>query len=281
MRERGKSPPTQTTHPASRLTPWAFISRTPNSSSHIILLDFQHQLINTTNTLTLTPSNKQQKDNMSSSKDDVLQFLDSLDGDSNTAPNAGAEQSGAAASRDRTASASSASGVTGAGAPAGGADNQDEQSVLDFLDEITQSASTPVDTTKATPPGSQGKSSFYDPAAALPSKYLQQQQQGAPQQQQQQQHQAQVDSRSSWLGSLWSTASEAVKNTQTVVQSSVKATMESQATKNLEERVKGFVNAENIGKIGMFSSLCCSAVDSFASCIASVQSHGRTFCCCC
>ncbi|KAG0283120.1 hypothetical protein BGZ96_012517 [Linnemannia gamsii] len=188
---------------------------------------------------------------MSSSKDDVLQFLDSLDGDANTSPDAGADQSGATASRDRTASASSASGVTGAGAPAGGADNQDEQSVLDFLDEITQSASTPVDTTKATPPGSQGKSSFYDPAAAVPSKYLQQQQQAAPQQhQQQQEQQAQVDSRSSWLGSLWSSASEAVKNTQTVVQSSVKATMESQATKNLEERVKGFVNAENIGKIG-------------------------------
>ncbi|KAF8944040.1 hypothetical protein BGZ47_004734 [Haplosporangium gracile] len=189
---------------------------------------------------------------MSSSKDDVLQFLDSLDGDANTAPSTGADQSGAAASRDRIASASSASGLPGTGATTGGANNQDEQSVLDFLDEITQSASTPVDTTMATPPGSQGKSSFSNSAAPLPSKYLQQQQhQTAPQQQQQQQQQhAQVDSRSSWLGSLWSTASEAVKNTQTVVQSSVKATMESQATKNLEERVKGFVNAENIGKIG-------------------------------
>lgn len=188
---------------------------------------------------------------MSSSKDDVLQFLDSLDGDANTTSTTGTDQTGATASRDRTVSTSSASGLPTTGAaPGGGADNQDEQSVLDFLDEITQSASTPVDTTKATPPGSQGKSSFSS-TAALPSKYLQQQQQqAAPQQQQQQQ--AQVDTRSSWLGSLWSTASEAVKNTQTVVQSSVKATMESQATKNLEERVKGFVTAENIGKIGMF-----------------------------
>ncbi|KAG0065421.1 hypothetical protein BGZ89_008342 [Linnemannia elongata] len=185
---------------------------------------------------------------MSSSKDDVLQFLDSLDGDANTTSTTGTDQTGATASRDRTVSTSSASGLPTTGAaPGGGADNQDEQSVLDFLDEITQSASTPVDTTKATPPGSQGKSSFSS-TAALPSKYLQQQQQAAPQQQQQQQ--AQVDTRSSWLGSLWSTASEAVKNTQTVVQSSVKATMESQATKNLEERVKGFVTAENIGKIG-------------------------------
>lgn len=188
---------------------------------------------------------------MSSSKDDVLQFLDSLDGDANTTSATGTNQTGATASRDRTVSVSSASGLPTTGAaPGGGADNQDEQSVLDFLDEITQSASTPVDT-KATPPSSQGKSSFSNSTAALPSKYLQQQQQQAVPQQQQQ-HQAQVDTRSSWLGSLWSTASEAVKNTQTVVQSSVKATMESQATKNLEERVKGFVNAENIGKIGMF-----------------------------
>ncbi|KAF9087992.1 hypothetical protein BGX29_000507, partial [Mortierella sp. GBA35] len=189
---------------------------------------------------------------MSSSKDDVLQFLDSLDG-ANTSTDTAADQSGGAA-RDRTVSSSSV-GAAGGATTTGGADTQDEQSVLDFLDEITQSATvatTPsVDTTKATPPGSQGKSSFFDSAAA-PSKYLQQQQQHQqaqqqPQQQQQQQH---ADSRSSWLGSLWSTASEAVKNTQTVVQSSVKATMESQATKNLEERVKGFVNAENIGKIG-------------------------------
>lgn len=193
---------------------------------------------------------------MSSSKDDVLQFLDSLDGDANTTSATGTDQTGATASRDRVVSSSSASGLPTTGAaPGGGADNQDEQSVLDFLDEITQSASTPVDT-KATPPSSQGKSSFSNSTAALPSKYLQQQQQQAPQQQHQQQ--AQVDSRSSWLGSLWSTASEAVKNTQTVVQSSVKATMESQATKNLEERVKGFVNAENIGKIGMFFVFYCT-----------------------
>ncbi|KAF9919451.1 hypothetical protein FBU30_011018 [Linnemannia zychae] len=180
---------------------------------------------------------------MSSSKDDVLQFLDSLDG-TNTAANTGADQSGAA-SRDRTASSS---GIATGGTT--GTDNQDEQSVLDFLDEITQSATVSTsDNAKTTPPTSQGKPTFSSTGATLPSKYLQQQQKASPQQQQQQQ-QPQVDSRSSWLGSLWSTASEAVKNTQTAVQSSVKATMESQATKNLEERVKGFVNAENIGKIG-------------------------------
>ncbi|KAI1319157.1 hypothetical protein EDD11_004800 [Mortierella claussenii] len=200
---------------------------------------------------------------MSSSKDDVLQFLDSLD----SAP-AETSAPGSSSSGNNNAS-STLTGAGGAGhentasagnhSSTGGASNpQDEQSVLDFLDEITQSASsatTPVagpDSKVSSPPGSQGKSSFYDGSAALPSRYLQQQQNSPQylQQQQQQQQQAPVDSRASWLGSLWSTASEAVKTTQTAVQSSVKATMESQATKNLESRVKGFVTAENIGKIG-------------------------------
>ena len=166
-----------------------------------------------------------------------LDSLDSTDVPAAPASSTSATSADGMPARDRTASSTSGTTV---GAPG---DNQDEQSVLDFLDEITQSASTPTVESRATPPNSQGKSSVYDSSAALPSRYLQQQQ---PQQQQQQQ----VDSRSSWLGSLWSTASEAVKTTQTAVQSSVKATMESQATKNLEERVKGFVNAENIGKIG-------------------------------
>ena len=186
---------------------------------------------------------------MSSSKDDVLQFLDSLgtaptDGSSSaSATTSGSNPAAPADGSSRDGIASSASGTTGT--------QQDEQSVLDFLDEITQSASASTAATpgatadKVSSPGSQGKTSLYDASAALPSRYLQQSAQ------QQQQQQPQVDSRASWLGSLWSTASEAVKTTQTAVQSSVKATMESQATKNLEERVKGFVNAESIGKIGM------------------------------
>ncbi|KAG0052906.1 hypothetical protein BGZ83_001991 [Gryganskiella cystojenkinii] len=178
---------------------------------------------------------------MSTAKDDdVMQFLDSLDTQTGDAPAPTDSASGAA--RDRTASSTSAtSGNAPTTSGQGGA--QDEQDVLDFLDEITQSAASSDN--KATPPTSGGnaqKSSIYDSNSALPSRYLQQQQQQhAPQQ---------VDSRSSWLGSLWSSASEAVKTTQTAVQSSVKATMESQAGKSLEERVKGFVNAENIGKIG-------------------------------
>ncbi|KAF8938164.1 maintenance of telomere capping protein 1 [Dissophora ornata] len=205
---------------------------------------------------------------MSSSKDDVLQFLDSLgtapadDSSSTSAATSGSNPAASSAdgsSRDGTAS--STSGTTGT--------QQDEQSVLDFLDEITQSASASTVTTpgatadsKVSPPGSQGKTSLYDTSAALPSRYLQQ-----PAHQQQQQ--PQVDSRASWLGSLWSTASEAVKTTQTAVQSSVKATMESQATKNLEERVKGFVNAENIGKIGNdLKSLTLSSMTSVLDVIA-------------
>jgi len=174
---------------------------------------------------------------MTSKDDDVLQFLDSLDGAATTTTTTGsstAPASGSSEPRDRTTSSVSGAGVDGA---------QDEQSVLDFLDEITQSASSSTTPAPSTPAPS---------SSSAPSRYLQQQQQ---QKQQQQQQQQQVDSRSSWLGSLWSTASEAVKTTQTAVQSSVKATMESQAGKSLEERVKGFVNVDNIGKIGMCTSL--------------------------
>ncbi|KAG0017434.1 hypothetical protein BGZ82_000758 [Podila clonocystis] len=168
---------------------------------------------------------------MTSKDDDVLQFLDSLDGAAVTTTATGASAppaSGSSEPRDRTTSSASGAGVDGA---------QDEQSVLDFLDEITQSASSSTTPAPSTPAPS---------SSSAPSRYLQQQQQ----QKQQQQQQQQVDSRASWLGSLWSTASEAVKTTQTAVQSSVKATMESQAGKTLEERVKGFVNVDNIGKIG-------------------------------
>jgi hypothetical protein len=180
---------------------------------------------------------------MSSSKDDVLQFLDSLDSNDTPATDAtgGQTSTSSSAARDRTASSTSVTSGGPGGANVAEAGAQDEQSVLDFLDEITQSASSD---NKATPPTSTNaqKSSMYD-SSALPSRYLQQQQHQPAAQQ--------ADSRSSWLGSLWSSASEAVKTTQTAVQSSVKATMESQAGKNFEERVKGFVNAENIGKIGM------------------------------
>ncbi|KAF9104733.1 hypothetical protein BGX27_009971 [Mortierella sp. AM989] len=179
---------------------------------------------------------------MASKDDDVLQFLDSLD----TAP-AGDASASATSTHASEGGATAHNGATSTSESATA--NQDEQSVLDFLDEITQSAASSSTTptsgadSKASPPNSQGKplhSSIYDATAALPSRYLQQQQQQP----------AQADTRGSWLGSLWSTASEAVKTTQTAVQSSVKATMESQTTRNLEERVKGFVNAENIGKIG-------------------------------
>ncbi|KAF8983731.1 hypothetical protein BGZ46_009693 [Entomortierella lignicola] len=168
-----------------------------------------------------------------SSKDDVLQFLDSLD----SAPAGNASASASSAGEGNAASNAGATSTSGSA-------NQDEQSVLDFLDEITQSAASssaaPTSSIESKSPTTSSKPSIYDASAALPSRYLQQQQQQP----------TQADTRSSWLGSLWSTASEAVKTTQTAVQSSVKATMESQATKNLEERVKGFVNAENIGKIG-------------------------------
>ncbi|KAG0349354.1 hypothetical protein BG004_007538 [Podila humilis] len=183
---------------------------------------------------------------MTSKDDDVLQFLDSLDGAAATSASttsadgdagAPASSNSAAQARDRTTSSTS-------GTAAGG-DAQDEQSVLDFLDEITQSASSSTTPAPSTPSvAGAGPSTTPLSSGGAPSRYLQQQQL------QKQQQQQQVDSRSSWLGSLWSSASEAVKTTQTAVQSSVKATMESQAGKSLEERVKGFVNVDNMSKIG-------------------------------
>ncbi|KAF9314174.1 hypothetical protein BG003_004406 [Podila horticola] len=203
-----------------------------------------------------------------STNDDVMQFLDSLgQGDDMSTTSL-------RHSRERTSSSGSSSyfHVTATGDET---NTPDEQSVLDFLDEITQSAavSTPISTlpppSASTGPGAAsgasglvGHGSTRGTSTSTPSKYLQQKQQQLLQQQQQELQQRQG---ASWLGSLWSTASEAVKTTQTAVQSSVKATRESQASKNLQERVKGIVNAENIGKIGNdLKSLTSTVLDAIA-----------------
>lgn len=192
-----------------------------------------------------------------STNDDVMQFLDSLGQNDDLSHSHNHSHS-----RERTSSSSGSSSyfhVT-ASATGDGIHTPDEQSVLDFLDEITQSAAVPTPMAISLPGGT-GTGTTPSPVASgvghgttrgtsTPSKYLQQKQQQQLLLQQQQQQEAQQGG-ASWLGSLWSTASEAVKTTQTVVQSSVKATRESQASRNLQERVKGIVNAENIGKIGM------------------------------
>ncbi|KAG0011862.1 hypothetical protein BGZ81_001900 [Podila clonocystis] len=203
-----------------------------------------------------------------STNDDVMQFLDSLgqgDDMGTTSHNH---------SRERTSSSSGSSSYFHVTETGDETNTPDEQSVLDFLDEITQSAavSTPISTlpSPSAVPGisSPGASGLVghgltrgtSASTSTPSKYLQQKQQQLLQQQQQEQQQG-----ASWLGSLWSTASEAVKTTQTAVQSSVKATRESQASKNLQERVKGIVNAENIGKIGNdLKSLTSTVLDAIA-----------------
>ncbi|KAI9237424.1 MAG: hypothetical protein BYD32DRAFT_298718 [Podila humilis] len=195
-----------------------------------------------------------------STNDDVMQFLDSLGQNDDLSLSQSLSHSH---SRERTTSSSSGSSsylhVTSS-ATGDGANTPDEQSVLDFLDEITQSAAVPTPmamslprgtgTGKTPSPGASGAGHGATRGTSTPSKYLQQKQQQQLLQQQKQQQQEAQQGGASWLGSLWSTASEAVKTTQTAVQSSVKATRESQASRNLQERVKGIVNAENIGKIG-------------------------------
>lgn len=200
-----------------------------------------------------------------STNDDVMQFLDSLGQGDDLSTSHGHSHNH---SREHTTSSSGSSSYFHVTATGDETNTPDEQSVLDFLDEITQSAavSTPISTqpspsVSASPGASShgasglvGHVSTRGASTSTPSKYLQQKQQQLLQQQQQQQQELQQQQGASWLGSLWSTASEAVKTTQTAVQSSVKATRESQASKNLQERVKGIVNAENIGKIGMFTN---------------------------
>ncbi|KAG0353369.1 hypothetical protein BG005_007309 [Podila minutissima] len=209
-----------------------------------------------------------------STNDDVMQFLDSLGQGDDLSTSHGHSHNH---SREHTTSSSGSSSYFHVTSTGDETNPPDEQSVLDFLDEITQSAavSTPISTqpspSVSASPGtsSHGASGLVGHVSArgasmsTPSKYLQQKQQQLLQQQQQQELQQQQGA--TWLGSLWSTASEAVKTTQTAVQSSVKATRESQASKNLQERVKGIVNAENIGKIGSdLKSLTSTVLDAIA-----------------
>ncbi|KAF9333166.1 hypothetical protein BG006_003936 [Podila minutissima] len=209
-----------------------------------------------------------------STNDDVMQFLDSLGQGDDLSTSHGHSHNH---SREHTTSSSGSSSYFHVTATGDETNTPDEQSVLDFLDEITQSAavSTPISTQPSPSvsalPGTSshgasgllGHGSTRGASTSAPSKYLQQKQQQLLQQQQQQELQQQQGA--SWLGSLWSTASEAVKTTQTAVQSSVKATRESQASKNLQERVKGIVNAENIGKIGSdLKSLTSTVLDAIA-----------------
>ncbi|KAF9305895.1 hypothetical protein BGZ74_008458 [Mortierella antarctica] len=210
-----------------------------------------------------------------STNDDVMQFLDSLGQGDDLSTSHGHSHNH---SREHTTSSSGSSSYFHVTATGDETNTPDEQSVLDFLDEITQSAavSTPISTqpspSVSASPGTSshgasglvGHVSTRGASTSTPSKYLQQKQQQLLQQQQQQELQQQQQG-ASWLGSLWSTASEAVKTTQTAVQSSVKATRESQASKNLQERVKGIVNAENIGKIGSdLKSLTSTVLDAIA-----------------
>ncbi|CAG8531209.1 1151_t:CDS:2, partial [Racocetra persica] len=156
-----------------------------------------------TMTETKTPS--------SNSRDDVLQFLETLDTYSQT---------------------------TAAGTP-GSTPADTTQSVLDFLDQITQS--TPASNPSESNPkqGNQNNSSVNQNGSA-------EQQTNQPESQKQ-------SGAWSW-GGLLATATTAYQTATTVVDNSVKEALETvrtnEATKKLEERVRGIVNKEAIEKLG-------------------------------
>ncbi|CAG8576011.1 15492_t:CDS:2 [Dentiscutata erythropus] len=161
-------------------------------------------------TETKTPSN---------SRDDVLQFLETLDTYSQT-----------------TATANPATGTPGS-TPA-----DTTQSVLDFLDQITQStpASNPSD---SIPKQDSQSNASVKQNSSVENKT----------------NQAETQKQSgawSW-GGLLATATTAYQTASTVVDNSVKEALETfetvrtnEATKKLEEKVRGFVNKEAIEKIG-------------------------------
>ncbi|CAG8658716.1 13065_t:CDS:2, partial [Acaulospora colombiana] len=156
----------------------------------------------------------------SNSREDVLQFLETLDTYSQATP------------------ATSPASVAPVGTPA------DTQSVLDFLDQITQS--TPTTTTTEL-------SMKIDSQTNVPLK-----QERIAEQPEHQQVQAETQKQGAWSwGGLLQTASTAYKSASSVVDNSVKgalATVETvrtnEATKKFEEKVRGMVNKEAIEKIG-------------------------------
>ncbi|CAG8775278.1 22823_t:CDS:2 [Cetraspora pellucida] len=152
----------------------------------------------------------------SNSRDDVLQFLETLDTYSQT-----------------TAATSPATGAPGS------TQADTTQSVLDFLDQITQS--TPASNPSESNPkqGSQPNSSVKQNVSA-------EQQTNQPESQKQ-------SAAWSW-GGLLATATTAYQTASTVVDNSVKEALETvrtnEATKKFEERVRGIVNKDAIEKLG-------------------------------
>ncbi|CAG8691630.1 12107_t:CDS:2 [Acaulospora morrowiae] len=156
----------------------------------------------------------------SNSREDVLQFLETLDTYSQTTP------------------ATSPAAVASVGTPA------DTQSVLDFLDQITQSTPTAPTTELDAKSDNQTNVSL-------------KQERSAEQPEHQQQAETQKQGGTWSWGGILATASTAYKTASTVVDTSVKgalATVETvrtnETTKKFEEKVRGIVNKEAIEKIG-------------------------------
>lgn len=163
----------------------------------------------------------------SNAGEDVLQFLETLDNYSQT---------------------------TATNQETGGQPPADTQSVLDFLDQFANAQNN--SSTK----GGDNQSSLAEQPEQPPQPPPQQQKQNQQQISSETQEQKQ-EGAWSW-GGLLASASTAYKTASTVVDSSVKealATVENvrtnEGTKKFEEKFRGILNKEAIGKIGSLCSL--------------------------
>ncbi|KAL8291707.1 hypothetical protein RQP46_001965 [Phenoliferia psychrophenolica] len=99
----------------------------------------------------MAPTPIQTESKPRSSRDDVLSFLDSLDSYSTPTPSKAAPGSPSSAAQTTAGTPAGAPSPASGGAPPV-ASAEEAQSVLDFLDEITQRSSTPTATVKAADP---------------------------------------------------------------------------------------------------------------------------------
>ncbi|KAL1925005.1 uncharacterized protein VTP21DRAFT_4659 [Calcarisporiella thermophila] len=155
-------------------------------------------------------------------RDDVLQFLDSLDLNSDRHP----------------------SELESANTP-----NADTNAILSFLDELDATTERkPAPDAPSAPSATETIPIDVDPKpAANPSQPAD----TKAKQMEKQREKSDSNTWLSWGNNIWSTANTAIKTTQSVVESSVKKSLSDGGTARLlEERVRSIVNKESIGKLG-------------------------------
>ncbi|KAG9292243.1 hypothetical protein G9A89_023963 [Geosiphon pyriformis] len=205
------------------------------------------------------------KPSTSKPPEDVLQFLDSLDTYNQK------NNSAANLTVGKTASGNEAPKTVDDRAT-------DTQSVLDFLDQFTQttSSSTADPTTITTSQVSPVTNKIINDGGLVNESLESKDQATTGDHATEQPSQSQQRSGSWSWGGLLATASTAYKTATTVVDTSVKgalATVETvrvnESTKKFEERVRGYVNKETIGKIGAdLKTLSLSTINTVVNAVA-------------